>query len=203
MVARVEELSTIVKEAVIRKNRVTALATLRSKKLTEISLEQRYAMLNQLEEVAAKIVQASDNVELVKVMESSALVLHGLNKKVGGVDRVDQVFDNLREQMGEVDEVGNIIANAVTESATIDSAEIDEELAMLERHEKEREQEAERARQEAAAEREAAKTAEQLMRIPELSMSDERFKSPTPTKETAERIGRLSLEEKVEPPVAS
>lgn len=136
---RVEELSDAAMDAVRRKDRVSALATLKSKKLAENNLKTRYATLNQLEDVAAKIQQAADNVQLVRVMESSTGVLRGLNAQVGGADRVDAVLDDLREQMGQVDEVGNVIAEVG--GVTIDQDEVDDEFEALLEEERKKEEE--------------------------------------------------------------
>ena len=86
---KVDELAATAKDAVARKNRVSALAVLRSKKLAETTLTKRHATLAQLEEVFSKIEQAADQVELVSIMEASTRVLTGLNEEVGGVERVD------------------------------------------------------------------------------------------------------------------
>uniref|UniRef100_A0A8H7N6V7 Uncharacterized protein n=1 Tax=Bionectria ochroleuca TaxID=29856 RepID=A0A8H7N6V7_BIOOC len=102
---RVEELEQTARSAVMRKHKISALAALKSKKIAEASLASRYTTLNQLEEVANKIQQAADQVQLLKVMESSASVLKTLNAATGGVEKVDSVMDRLREQMGTADEV--------------------------------------------------------------------------------------------------
>lgn len=154
---RVEELNAAAQEAVKKKNTVSARAALKSKKFAETNLAKRHAALSQLEEVAAKIEEASDNVQLVKVMQSSTTALKSLNSQVGGADKVDSVFDALREQMGEVDEVGNIIAESGP-TATVDEAEVDEEFEAMVAEEREKEEEIARKRKEA----EEAKDAEEV-----------------------------------------
>ncbi len=135
---RIEELTKSAKDAVVKKNRVAALAALKSKKLAESSLQKRFATLSQLEEVAAKIEQASDNVQLVKVMATSTDALRSLGEQVGGVEKVEDVVDRLREQMSAVDEVSSILAES---APAVDEGEIDHELAALEAEEKKKEEE--------------------------------------------------------------
>lgn len=130
MEKRIDEINSMVKAAMAKKNRPSALAALRSRKLAESTLESRHATLSQLEQVMTRIEQAADQVELVRVMEASTHVLMGLNKEVGGVERVDNVVDQLREQITQVDEVGNVIAESG--SGNIDESEIDAELEALE-----------------------------------------------------------------------
>lgn len=158
---RVDELGITAKEAVARKNRVSALAALRSKKLAETTLAKRHATLAQLEEVFAKIEQATDQVELVRVMEGSTRVLTGLNQEVGGVERVDDVVDQLREQMGQVDEVGNVITE-LGQAGAVDEGEVDDELEAMEREEKEKVEAKERAEGEEREKKEAEETKRRL-----------------------------------------
>jgi charged multivesicular body protein 7 len=159
---KADELTITAKEAVTRKNRLGALAALRSKKLAESTLEKRHATLAQLEEVFIKIEQAADQVALVRVMEASTRVLTGLNKEVGGVDRVDDVVDNLREQMSQVDEVGNVIAEAGRDNVAVDETEVDDELEAMEQQEKAKVEAKERKEREEREKREAEETKRKL-----------------------------------------
>ncbi|TGJ83634.1 hypothetical protein E0Z10_g5127 [Xylaria hypoxylon] len=165
---RVDELNVAALDAVRRKNRVSALATLRSKKLAENNLATRHATLNQLEEVATKIQQAADNVQLVRVMESSTGALRSLNAQVGGADRVDALLDDLRVQMGEVDEVGNVIAEVGAGTAVIDEGEVDDEFEAMLADERKKEEEAERIKKEAREAREAEETRRKLAELEKL-----------------------------------
>ncbi|KAI0148319.1 Snf7-domain-containing protein [Hypoxylon sp. NC0597] len=164
---RVDDLNAAAQDAVRRKNRIAALAALKSKKLAETNLSRRHATLSQLEDVASKIEQAADNVQLVKVMQSSTAALRSLNAQVGGADKVDEVLDNLREQMGEVDEVGNIIAEAGP-AATVDEEEVDDEFEAMLAEERKKEEEAERVKKEAQQEKEAEETRRRLAELEKL-----------------------------------
>jgi charged multivesicular body protein 7 len=157
---RVYVLANTAQEAVARKNRVSALAALRSKKLAESTLVKRHATLAQLEEVFAKIEQAADQVELVRVMEASTTVLSGLNKEVGGVERVDGVVERLREEMVVVDEVGEVVGELGRSG--VDEGEVDDELEVMEREERERREAVERKEREAREKREAEETRKKL-----------------------------------------
>jgi charged multivesicular body protein 7 len=158
---RADVLANTARDAVARKNRVSALAALRSKKLAESTLVKRHATLAQLEEVFAKIEQAADQVELVRVMEASTKVLSGLNKEVGGVERVDGVVDRLREEMGVVDEIGEIVGE-LGKNGAVDEGEVDDELEVMEREERERREAIERKEKETREKREAEETRKKL-----------------------------------------
>lgn len=204
MVRRVEELTIQAKEYVARKNRVSSLAALKSKKMTEALLQKRYATLSQLEQVADRIEQVSDQVQLVKVMEASAGVLRSLNQQVGGVERVDQVVDSLREQMGEVDEVGNVLATTGSGAIAIDEVEIDDELAELEASEKAKAEEAKKAEVAAKEAQEVEKLRDRLEEIPKVAQAapgqESRDEGAKETQEeergnVTQGVRKLSLEE--------
>ncbi|KAL4797869.1 Snf7-domain-containing protein [Aspergillus venezuelensis] len=186
---KIAELNETAKAALSKKNRVSALAAVRSKKLAEHNLQQRLDTLNQLEQVYLKIEQAVDQVEYVKVMEASTGALRGLNAQIGDVSKVEDVVDELREEMTKVDEIGNIMGEAAPQ---INEAEIDDELEELEAKDREakEEQEAEKTRQKLAEldnldleSKEAARKAAQ-----EQSVKDG-------LEDSIEQLSRMSVEE--------
>ena len=87
---RIAEFNISARAAVKCQNKQVALTALRRKKTAETMLSKQSTMLTQLEEVLSNIRQAADNVEMVKIMESSATVLKSLHKEVGGVERVEE-----------------------------------------------------------------------------------------------------------------
>lgn len=184
---RIGELDQDAKNAVLRKNRVTALAALKSKKRAESSLSTRYATLSQLEEVASRLQQASDQVQLVKVMESSASALQSLNVQIGGSERVGTTMDHLREQMSATDELTAILSEPTGD--VVDEEEIDDELEALEMEQNKEEEEKQRRKEEA---REAAQAKKELDELPSVPTEDaERIGAQSPTRATG--IANLSL----------
>lgn len=163
LTARVAELDKKAREAVANKQLTTAKATLRSKKLADTKLQQRTATLSQLEEVYAKIEQAADQVEIVRVMEASSQTLKSLNKQTGGVEKVQDVMEGLREEMANADEIGQAI-NEVS-AGEIDEGEVDDELEALERAEREKTEEAERVAKEKREAEEAESTRQRLAEL--------------------------------------
>lgn len=147
LTARISELERTAKEAVAKKNLTSAKTALRSKKLVDTKLQQRTATLTQLEEVYAKIEQAADQVEMVRVMEASSQTLRSLNKQTGGVERVQDVMDGLREETMNVEEIGRIVNEG--SAGEVDEGEVEDELEELERMEREKVEEAEKKEREA------------------------------------------------------
>lgn len=192
---RIDELSQTAKDAVTKKNRVAALAALKSKKIAETSLATRYATLNQLEEASAKLEQAADNVQLVNVMEASSGALASLNAQVGGAERIDAVMDRLREQSSATDEVSAILAESTGE--VIDETALDDELEAMEAQEREKEEEKTKSKeaeeQKARDEREAAEAQKKLDELPDVPADGEeiRQEEQTPTSETG--IANLAI----------
>lgn len=208
---RVDELSITARLAVERKNRVSALAALKSKKLAETTLGKRHATLAQLEEVFVKIGQAADQVELVRIMEASTSVLAGLNKQVGGVEKVDDVLEGLREQMGQVNEVGDVLAEQGREG--VDENEVDEELEGMEKVEREKIEAIEKKEREERERKEAEETRKRLDALEEVEKQARREKEATEAagakedasekgiEESMEGLKRMSLEPTTEPTV--
>ena len=141
---RISNLSEIAQKAINNKSRPSALAALRSKKLSETTLTRRLATLALLEEVYSKIEQAADQVAIVRVMEASTGVLRNLHAQAGGIDKVEDVIEGLREEMGKVDEMGGVLEASAQGDSVIDESAVDEELESLERqiHAREEEKEA-------------------------------------------------------------
>ncbi|KAF2497075.1 hypothetical protein BU16DRAFT_349006 [Lophium mytilinum] len=136
LTARIATLDATARAAVASKTMTAAKSALRSKKLAEATLVRRTDTLAQLEEVFAKIEQAADQVEIIKVMEASSTVLKGLNKEIGGAEGVEGVVDALKEEMSKVDEVSGII-NEVGQEGVVDETEVDEEFETREKREQE------------------------------------------------------------------
>lgn len=154
-------------------NRVSALSALRSKKLAEKNLQQRSDTLHQLEEVFTRIEQAVDQVEIIKVMDASASVMRDLNKKVGGVERVENVVERLQEEMGKVDEVGRVLEEPLnTGGMLVDENEIDDELEAMEMEQKRVTEEAEAEKTRKRLE-DLDKVEESTKRLSQMSIEDD------------------------------
>jgi len=130
---KISTLSESAQRAVKNKNRVSALAALRSKKMNETALAQRSETLSQLEEVYTRIEQAADQVAIVRVMKDSTSVLRNLHAEVGSVDKVEDVVADLRGQTDKVDEIGSVIEAGGQGQNVVDEDAVDEELESLER----------------------------------------------------------------------
>ncbi len=130
---RIGTLSGNAQMAIQNKNRPSALAALRSKRLNESILSQRYKTLSHLEELYGKIEEAADQATIVRVMKDSTAVLRSLHAKIGGVDEVEDIVEGLRDEMSKVDEVSSALEAGVQGDVVIDESAVDEELAIMER----------------------------------------------------------------------
>ncbi|RKF72136.1 uncharacterized protein GcM1_249213 [Golovinomyces cichoracearum] len=136
-----EELNASAKVAVSKNNKTAALAALRSKNLTTKTLEKRYITMGQLEEVFSKIEQASDQLELIQLMQASTRVLSSLNKESKGPEEAENIIEKLQEHMQLVDEFDINFESGFT----VDESELDLELEAIERDEKEQKEANEQA----------------------------------------------------------
>ncbi|KAJ2893414.1 hypothetical protein MKZ38_008694 [Zalerion maritima] len=191
--SRVDELSARAREAIAKKNRIAALAALKSKKLTEMQLQTRHATLSQLEEVAQKLEQAVDQVQIVSVMKSSSDALRKLNAKTGGAEQVAEVLDGLREQMGEVDEVGDMISDV---GALVDETKIDDEFEAMAKEEKARQEKKEGKAKEEESRAKAQELEENLLGAMPPSTEPSKSMEGEETYEAIEGLRRMSLVEK-------
>ncbi|MCJ1277606.1 hypothetical protein MMC21_005420 [Puttea exsequens] len=130
--AKILSLSENAQKFVVGNNRVSALASLRSKKLNETVLSQRSVTLHQLEDVYSKIGQAADQVAIVRVMEASTGVLQKLHAQAGGVDHVEDLAERLRDEMSKVDETNTAMEAANSGISLIDEDAVEEELQIME-----------------------------------------------------------------------
>ncbi|KAI0482953.1 hypothetical protein GGR56DRAFT_216307 [Xylariaceae sp. FL0804] len=208
---RVDELQAAAQAAVRRKNTAAARGALRSRRAAESTLAARHATLGQLEDVAAKLQQAADNVALVRVMEQSGAALRSLNARVGGADAVDRLLDGLRDEMSTVDEVGGLLAEGTgaPSAGVVDDAEVDDEFEALLADERRREEAAERVRREAQEAREADETRRKLAELDRLApvpaqavgetdaeaeAGGEKNRPLTPVSATADELGEMHID---------
>lgn len=138
LAAKVAQSDAKARSALNDKNKIVALAALKSKKIAESTLQTRVKSLGQIEEVLGKIEQAADNVEIVTQLQRSTKVLQILNKQAGGVEGAENVMDTLKEQMEEVEEVTRVIGE--DGSAAVDEDEVEEELKGMLREEERRQE---------------------------------------------------------------
>jgi len=140
---RIATMSGNAQTALRNKNRASALAALRSRKLNETFLLKRNTTLAHLEEIYGKIEQAADQATIVRVMKDSTAVLRSLHAQVGGVDEVEDIVEGLRDEMSKVDEVSSALEAGSQGDLVVDESAVDEELEAMERQAKVEEEERE------------------------------------------------------------
>ncbi|KAK1085257.1 hypothetical protein LTR33_002205 [Friedmanniomyces endolithicus] len=151
---RISELDAKAREAVAKKQLVTAKTALRKKKLAETKLQQRTTTLMQTE-------------EMVRVMEASSQTLRALNQKTGGVERVQDVMEGLRDEMTSVDEIQQAINEG--SAGAVDEGEVEDELEAIEKAERERLEAVERRAKEVKEAEEAERTRWRLAELDQVA----------------------------------
>lgn len=160
---RIAELDKASRVAVAEKQLVRAKTALRQKKAAETKLSQRSSTLEQLEDVYAKIEQAADQVQIVRVLEASGQTLKSLNAQTGGVEKVEDVMEGLRQSMLDTEDISNAINGVST--GTVDEGEVEDELEALEKVEREKEEAKEKEERERKEAEEAEKTRMRLAKL--------------------------------------
>ena len=139
---KIRTLTSMAQEAAGRKDRTSALTALKSRKLKESTLAQRTDTLSRVEDVLHQIEQAHDQVAMIKVMKASTSVLRNLRTQTGGFEKVEQIVEDLRDEMQQVDEIGGAI-EAGGESTAVDEDVVDAELEQIMQQAKAKEEEKE------------------------------------------------------------
>lgn len=171
LATKVSQCNIKARMALVDKNKIVALAALKSRKIAESTLQARVKAVGQIEEVLGNIEQAADNVELVTQLQRSTQVLKILNKQTGGVEKVEEVMDALKEQMDNVEEVTRIIGEGEVQ---LDESEVEEELKeMFKEEEKKQEMvEFERRRKEVGKALWSASEANLSQSLEDLNLKD-------------------------------
>lgn len=131
LTSQISTLAIKTQSAVKNQNRSLALHTLRSKKMAEGTLVQRLEALSTLEGIYGKIEQASDQITFIQAIKNSTGVLRNLNAKVGKMEKVEDMIEELRNEMNMVEDVSGALEGAGHDAA-IDDDVIDKELETLE-----------------------------------------------------------------------
>lgn len=124
--SKIDHVSLKLKESLSNKNnKELSLNLLRSKKLAEKSLATQLSLINQLESVMYKIDESSSNVQLLKALENGTVVLKSLNTQIGGVERVEEIMDNLEEEKYQSDKIASELSRLETQ---VDDSEVEAEF---------------------------------------------------------------------------
>ncbi|KAK9484152.1 hypothetical protein V1527DRAFT_427918 [Lipomyces starkeyi] len=102
---------------------------LRKAKLAESTVQKSIEYKLQMETLLENIENAHSNLEISKIMESSLPVLEQLNKRIGGIDKVSDIVDRLREQTEETEQIGRAICEV--SAGEVDDDEIVDEFDRL------------------------------------------------------------------------
>ncbi|KAF8463516.1 Snf7-domain-containing protein [Kalaharituber pfeilii] len=157
-------LSTRAKSFLVCNNRPAALSALRTKKLVEQHIETRAASLAQLEGVLYQLEQAADNATLIRLLSEGGKALKEMNQEVGGVEKVEEVMEQLREAGEDAEEMNRVMNREGLVSEHVDEGEVEEELEELLREEEQRREREEYVKRTKEAEERARKEAEELAR---------------------------------------
>jgi charged multivesicular body protein 7 len=149
--------------------------------------------------VFTKLEKAADQVEIVRVMQASTLALRTLHAQTGGVEKVEDVVEELRQEMANVEEVTNVISDT---GQVVDEGELDEELQAMEAAEREaaekrgaekREAEKREAEKREAEKREAEITRQRLAELDRIAKG--RAEKEADLEESIGRLSNMSLED--------
>lgn len=118
-----------IKNAIKSKNKTLAMFQLRSKKISECTLNKRLQTLEQIEEMLSKIDEATIHVGILNSMKGGAEVLQCLMKTIGGIENVENIMEKAKTLSSEVDDIGNMLGEINLND--INDIEIEQEFEAL------------------------------------------------------------------------
>lgn len=121
-------LASKAKSLLAANNKPGALAALRTKKLVDTHIATRTQGLHQLETVLYQLDAAASNAELVALLDSGGAALGQLNRAIGGVDRVEEVLEKVREAGEDAEEIQRVLNTGMGQEGWVDEGEVEGEL---------------------------------------------------------------------------
>ncbi|KAH3900582.1 uncharacterized protein SCODWIG_00199 [Saccharomycodes ludwigii] len=119
-----------IKDAVSTKSPNLARKYLKTKRISEIYLNKSLANLEKLESTLDIINNSLDNLELHKSLKMSNILIGEINNKVGSVESVENLLDDLDDNIQNTNAITDILSSAVPLS-TDEEQEIDNELDQM------------------------------------------------------------------------
>ncbi|KAG7825011.1 hypothetical protein KL909_001303 [Ogataea angusta] len=127
---KVHELEARVREYVKKNQMIRAKSELKIQKALSAKLQKSTQGLENLVLLLYKIEENNNNMLVVKTLESNSKILKSMNEQVGDIASVVQ---EVREEWGKMDELGEHLG-----AIAADDSSIDEELELLEKEEREK-----------------------------------------------------------------
>lgn len=108
LAVRITDVDRALSVSLTKKER--ALGLLRTKKMLDTTVLQRQEMQLSVSTILMKLDDAVANVGVVEAMRAGGQALEQILSSIGGVDRVEDVLDQVRTQIEVGDDIGRVIA---------------------------------------------------------------------------------------------
>lgn len=125
------------KLALDKGNKQLAKYYLKAKSVTEKTQTDCMSKLENLEFILTKIDGASEDVRIVQAIEDGSVILKSIQKAIGGIDRVESLVEEFKDQALTADEISQQISetSGVTD---VDIDDVEEELRAMEQQERDK-----------------------------------------------------------------
>ena len=131
LTSQISDFSDAARNDIKMRNRVSAMRSLRSKKIAEQSLARKLSNTSLLVDAYDRIEQAVDQVALIAAMKSTTQVLHSLHSGINDVQNVDSIMEELQTEIAKSDCVSDAMKEVGREANADDDEAIDAELEVL------------------------------------------------------------------------
>jgi len=118
------------KDFVQKGNKPAAMQCLKNKKQLQAQYDTLAGQMSNLFGVTNSLENAVTNIEVVKANQNTSETMKEIFKEIGGIEKVEDLVDDVRDTMDKVNDVGNVLAQPLGDA--MDDDELDDELNMLE-----------------------------------------------------------------------
>ncbi|KAL9646998.1 hypothetical protein ABK040_013852 [Willaertia magna] len=113
----------------------SALACLKRKKQYETQAQRLQQQIMNNEQMKLTLENAATDVETLKSQQIASKTLKQVFKETGGIDKVEDIMEDIQETMATANELGDALAQDIGSGTVIDEGELEDELDLLEQEE--------------------------------------------------------------------
>lgn len=130
LLKKMDEETAKAKEFVAKNNKPAAMRCLKNKKTHQAQYDKLSAQITNMTTMIAGLENAAIDVETLKAQQQGANALKQIYKETGGIDKVEDMVDDVRETMDRAKELSEALSQSIGDP--LDEDELEDELNALE-----------------------------------------------------------------------
>ncbi|KAL0487935.1 charged multivesicular body protein VPS20 [Acrasis kona] len=129
---KMEKEQEMAKASLAKGDRKAAAAALKRKKQYEAQMVKLDTQIDNIAQMNGSVQDATIGVDVLNSQVQGTKALKGIYKQVGGIDKVDKVYDDVRDAMDASHDLSQALSQNIGGGEMIDESELEDELAALE-----------------------------------------------------------------------